>query len=190
MPRLTAAQKTALEVGEVRACWLVRIEFDAATWRFNSTNKDLDYNAETYLGRGYLASVSGASEGVDLRPQQASVSLSGIDRALLSSFTSNEYINRAASISIAIIDLAGEVVSTIPILSGFMTDLSVVYGSESSVKVTIEDQLALWNRPRSVRYTRAEQLKRNPNDKGFNFVLSIENKDIIWPTAEWLKESS
>jgi hypothetical protein len=187
MSRLTAAQKTALSSSEIRTAWLLQLAFDSTTYRLNSTSKDLAHNSETYLGRGYVASVSGVQEGVELRPQQFNVSISGIDRSLLADMLSGDYLNRLASVSIAVIDADGLVASTIPVLSGAMTDLGVVYGDSISIKITIEDRLALWNRARTIRYTRAQQEKRNPNDDGFNFVESIDGVEIVWPTAEWLE---
>lgn len=188
MPRLTAEQKSILSASQFRAAWFIRFELGATVFAFNSTNRDFLHESDNYLGRGYVATVSGVKEGVDLRPQTFDITLAGVDRAVLSEALRSEFINRPASIAIALIDDAGRVSTVFKVISCFIVDLNVSYGSTASIKLTLEDRLSLWSRPQTTRYTRARQAARNPDDKGFDFVEAIDGKDIIWPTAEWLEK--
>ena len=50
----------------------------------------------------------------------------------------------------------------------------------SRVSVTAESLLADWDRPRVRRYNAEDQRLYYPNDKGFEFVPSLVEKQIVW----------
>jgi hypothetical protein len=55
----------------------------------------------------------------------------------------------------------------------------------ASVTVRLENRLADWERPRLRRYTDEDQQRAHPGDKGFEFVTSTVDKDIVWPASNW-----
>ena len=188
---IDAATITALEQGVVRWLVLVKIEFDGGTIAFNSTLGDFDYDGQTYTGFGALGSVSRLEEGSELDPQSFTISLSGINPAVLSAVLNEDYLNRPAICHIAPLDDDNQIIGT-PILyfDAKVDSVSASFGNTASISITARDKLADWNRPRIERYTDQDQQARYPGDKGFEFVTSIASKEIIWPARAWFEKEA
>ena len=75
----------------------------------------------------------------------------------------------------------GETASYSEIFSGFMDQMNINEGPEtSSIEITIENKLIDLERARNARFTSAYQKSIYPNDKGLEFVESLQDKEIVW----------
>jgi len=187
MRDIPASVITALESGVFRMAFLVRLEFDTPI-RFSSLYETRTFDGVTYTGGGNLGSISSFSENTDLDPQEYSVSLSGINQSVLQTIGSSNYLNRDARCYVVMLDEDGNALGDpMTYFVGFTDEVSFTYGQKASIKVTVRDRLADWNRVKIERNVNADQQAKYPGDKGFEFVAQVADKKIIWPQSEYFE---
>lgn len=178
---LTPAVESALESGQVRAVLLVSLDFDAGTVRLNNSPVAMQWNGYDWLGAGTLGSIEPVKESADLAAQGLALRLSGVPTDAVASALGAHYQGRACKMWLAPLD-AGHRVLADPVLvfSGRMDTMDIELGATATITVTAESLLADWDRPRVRRYNAEDQHLDYPNDKGFEFVPSLVEKQIVW----------
>jgi len=62
-----------------------------------------------------------------------------------------------------------------------MDEMNIDEGPEtSSIEVKVENKLIDLERARVRRFTSGYQKSKYPGDKGFDFVESIQDKEVVW----------
>lgn len=178
---------TALESGVFRMAFLVRLEFDTPI-RFSSLYESRTFGDYTYTGGGNLGSISSFKENTDLEPNNYEVSLSGVNQATLSAVGGSDYLNRVAVCEVVMLDESGNSLGDpMTYFVGFVDEVKFTYAKRASIKVTVRDRLADWNRVKIERNVNADQQARYTGDKGFEFVSQVADKKIIWPAQEFFE---
>ena len=194
MPRvIDPAIITMLENDSTFSAFLmVDIAFpDPYHLRFTTKLDNIEFNGETFFGLGSLGSVSMPVQDGELSPARYEVSLSGISDEILEAATQLSYMNHKATAYIQFMDADFNDVATPQILWQGLTDGSVInYGLQSSVIINIRDRLVDWARPKLEYYNNGDQQKLYPDDKGFEFIAEVNQKDAAWPEASYLKKTA
>jgi hypothetical protein len=185
----------------------VEAEFDSSTVRMWSGVGDLSWDAKTWTGGGSLLNVSSIEESTEVKAIGTRVSLSGIPSELLSLALQEDYQGRNLRVylgaftnentfllkqdgSILLKEDGGKLIAVdeqdivaepITIFSGRMDVMTISEGGDTStIEVTVENRLIDFERTRERRYTSEDQKIDYPNDKGFEFVSSIQDTEIVW----------
>ena len=187
--QIDAAALAELDSRNIRWIHLVDLQLDGGSITYNSSLEAYAYDSKTFLGAGNLGSVGAIEEGSELDPRECSLTLSAVNQSLLATILSENYVNRRAIIYVAILDEANQVIGN-PFIyfDGLISGLSITYGKSATILVSLKDRLALWNKAKVQRYTHQEQVAKYPGDMGFEFVNQIADKEIVWPTAEYLRK--
>ena len=166
----------------VRPIFLVQMTFDATKLSLWSGIGDLDYSGDTYLGLGDLLSISEIPETADISAPGINLNLSGVKTSFIAIAKDYEYQGRPLTVSLGAFDNQGALIANpIRLFSGFMDTMTITEGAEtSSISVNVENKLVALQRSKVRRYTAEDQKIDHPNDKGFDFVSSIAEKEIIW----------
>jgi len=196
--------KGSLEENVVYPFFATELFFDTQTLRFWSGLGDLVYNGETYTGSGNLITVSSIKETSEVSAQGAILTLSALPSEMLSLVLSEPYQGRKCFIYFGTLtgsperllqqngDLilqqngAAIIVSSFEdtvtqVFSGYIDQMNVDEGPDSSeITVAVENRLIDLQRPRVRRYTDASQKVRFPDDNGFEFVESLQQKKFAW----------
>lgn len=179
---MTSAMSDVMEADVVRPIIFIKAEFDSGDVLMWSGLGDLDWAGETWLGGGSLLGVEAIEESAEVKATGTRVSLSGIPSELLSIALQEDYSGRPLSIWFGATDESGNIIAD-PVLlfKGRMDVMSIQEGSEfSKIDVTVESRLIEFERARERRYTSEDQKIDYPNDKGLEFVSSIQDKQIVW----------
>jgi hypothetical protein len=183
----------------------IELFFDTSTLRFWSGVGELDFGDNTYTGSGNMIAVSAIDETSDISAQGARLTLSGLPSEMISLAINEPYQGRKCFIYFGTLDVTGDRLTqqnghlilnqdnsailgegdfrdTITqIFSGYIDQMNIDEGPETSqISVTVESRLIDLQRPRNRRYTDANQKSRFPNDKGFEFVESLQQKKFAW----------
>lgn len=174
------------------AAFMVDIAFpDPYHLRFTTKLDNIDFNGETFFGLGSLGSVSMPIQDGDLSPAKYEVGLSGISDEILEAATQLSYMNHKATAYMQIMDEYHNNVGTPQTLWQGLTDGAVInYGKTSSVLINIRDRIVDWSRPKLEYYNNGDQQKLYPDDKGFEFIAEVNQKDAAWPNAAYLKKTA
>lgn len=183
MSRGLSTEMQAVAAAEVvRPVLLVEAAFDSGNVNLWNGIGDLTYSSTTYIGAGNLLSVGAIEESSDLVANGAKVVLSGIGEPLISKARDEKYQGRQLDIYLGAMDENGSVISSpVKIFSGFM-DVMVISdsGQSAEIAISVENRLIEFERTRVRRNTAEDQKIDYPNDKGFEFVTEIQEKDIVW----------
>lgn len=179
---LSSGMQAVTTADVVRPIILVEAEFDSATTRMWSGTGDLSWNSETWTGTGQLLRVDAVEESIEMRAVGTTVTLSGIPSELISLALQEDYQGRTLTIYLGAFDDDNNVItSPVTIFSGRMDVMSISEdGQTSTIEVTVENRLIDFERARERRYTSEDQKIDFPSDKGFEFVSTIQDKEIVW----------
>ncbi len=154
------------------------LEFDSGTLRFWTGVGTKSINGEDYIGAGTFLNLSDIEETAEIAAAGVTISLSGIPAELLSLALSEPYQNRRC---IVYFGLAGSEADMAVIFIGTMDRMDIEEGAETSViQLSVENRLLDLERARVRRYTSNDQQSRFPGDRGFDFVETIQDRDLFW----------
>lgn len=185
---------TAINGDVVRPVLLAALYFDGGTTFFSSSDHDISYGGNTYVGVGTLGSMSQVTEDSQIQAQSVTLSVSGlptggwINEALIQ-FSQG----RPAYIYLALLDSTYNVIDTpVMIWGGTMDVMDITLGSTCEVAITVQNKLTSWEIPDGALYTDAEQQSRFPGDSFFQYVDVMVDAFIAWgpnvgtaPQPQW-----
>ena len=186
---LTSGMQAVATADIVRPIFLVRMVFDSS----ESPNElnlwsgvgDLTYDSETYTGVGDLLSISSVTETADMQASGINVVLTGVKSSLVVIAKDHEYQGRPLTVMLGAFDTSGSLIANpTTVFAGFMDTMTIAEsGDTSTISIAVENKLIAFERSKIRRYTAEDQKIDHPTDKGFEFVTSIVQKEIIWGRA-------
>jgi hypothetical protein len=209
MPRdIPPAFISALAQKEIYPFFAVDLNFKSGSVYLWSGFGDLvrTETGKTYLGAGQLLNIASVSETTEIEARGATLSLSGIPSNLLSLALSEPYQGRECKIYLGLLtqpnflvaedlgvlltqDFDSLITETgsqgfIEIFSGELDQMNISESAETAIiSVTAENILIKLDRPATRRFSDEDQRSRYPTDKGFEFVVGLQDKEIFWGKA-------
>lgn len=179
---LSAGMQTVSTDAVVRPFILIDADFDSAPVYMWSGIGDLSWDSKTWVGVGNLLTVDAIEESTDMKAVGTKISLSGIPSELISLALQEDYSGRTLSIYLGAFDESGAVITNpVVIFRGRMDVMQILEGGDvATIDLTAENRMIDFERTRTRRYTDQDQKIEYPNDKGFEFVSSIQDKEIVW----------
>ena len=115
MRGLSNDMQAAVESGEVRPVFLVKMEFDSGeaieelhVW---TGNGNLTYSGDTYTGLGDLLSISEIQESSEIQATGITVSLTGAKTSLVALAKDQDYQGRPLTLYFGAFDAAGDLIA-------------------------------------------------------------------------------
>lgn len=183
---LTTAMQAVATADLVRPFFLVALNFDNNPLYMWTGNGDLIHSGTTYVGAGDLLKISSFEEKSDLGAVGATITLNGCKTSLVQKARDEDYQGRTANIILGAFDASGSIISDpVTMFTGYMDIMSINEGADySDITVTLESKILQLERTKERRYTDEDQKIDFPNDRGFEFVTAIQDKEIVWGKAE------
>lgn len=174
-----------LNSSQLRPFYAIKMNFTSGTVLLNSTYNNLIIDGDTYLASGHILSISPISEVSDTRAVGISISLNSTDTSLLSAGLTEDANGMIVEVYFGVLTTtsnADAVVDTpYKIFEGFIDSMVLNEGAElSTLKFSIENKLIALERPIDRRFTDQDQQELFPNDKGCEFVTSLQDKSVAW----------
>lgn len=179
---LSTEMKAVATASVVRPVAFVEFDFDSGDLYLWSGIGNVTYGGKTYVGAGQLMSINSIKESSSLKAYGAEVSLTGIPDSLVDKAKDEDYQGRSITIKLGAFDENYDIISSpVTIFSGFMDVMKVAEtGTTSTISITCENRLIIFERVREWRFTDADQKISHPTDKGFEYVNAIQDKEITW----------
>lgn len=183
---IDAAIGTALGGRQIQPILLFKMDFDVAdggslgVW---SGIGNFTWGGLTYTGVGSFAEISAITETSDMRAVGAKFSLSGVPSANLAVALATNYQERPASLYLALVDDALNLIGTpYKMFGGRMDVMSIEEsGVDATVSIEVENRLIDLERPKLSNYTNEDQLRRYPGDVGLEFVGPLnDGAELKW----------
>lgn len=140
----------------------------------------LVYNGNTYLGVGSLGQVGDIKEGVTVKAEGTTVSLSGIDASLLNDCLADIQLGAPATLWLGIV-ADGALTATYPLYVGTVDRPAIPVGPDKlTITLALENRMLNLQRPTMRRYTAGDQNYYFPDDSGFNWVEVLNDIALLW----------
>jgi hypothetical protein len=142
----------------------------------------ISWDGKDWTGLGSLGSVSVIEEGSDVQAKGITLTLSGIDTTLLNGVLTEFKVGLPVLVYLGMFDSNGDLIAD-PIISwAGRTDQPTIEmdGSSATISINCENRLVEMNVSLDRRYTNEDQRRYYPDDRGFEFVPSIQEVTINW----------
>lgn len=170
----------------------------------------LVYEGNEYFGTGNLLDVSLIEETTEIAAKGATLTLSSVPSEVISLALTEQYQGRTCKIffglfqegrledqtsaenapAYILLQTGGRIIletnktSLTEIFTGYMDQMSINESADTStLQLTAENKLIDLERPRVGRFTSEYQKSIYPDDKGFDFVESMQEQKIVWGRA-------
>ncbi len=177
---LSTSVSSNLEDTVVYPFFAVELLFDSNPLRLWTGVGELILNGDTYTGTSTLLQISTIEETSEIAVRGATLTLSGIPSSVISLALQTPYQGRVCTINFGM--FAGGTASDVTqVFAGYMDEMNIDEGPETStIELKVENKLIDLERARVRRYTSGYQKSVYPNDKGLDFVESLQDKEIVW----------
>ena len=179
-----AALLTALDGDEIEVFYAIDLDFDSGNMRLWTGYGNKTINGNTYTGTGNLLAIDGLEEASDLSARGTTLTLNGLDSAIISYALTEEYQGRLVTI------YWGVGTETVEVFSGFMDKMTIQDTAETAtISLTVESRLIVLERPNVRRYTQQSHAGVRTakslagNDTFFDWVTKLQDKQIVWGRA-------
>lgn len=182
MPRgLATANQTAVLSRFLEPVLLVRLDFASETVYIASTPFSLAWNSQTWLGVGFLGSVSGVSEDTEVKAAATTLTLSGIPTEYINDALAVVKFGGKAQLYVGFLSNGALVTDPIPANLGLIDAPAFKVGPQScSISISIESEMSDLQRSRGGRLTACDQRSRFPWDACCDIVSKIQDKLLLW----------
>lgn len=190
----------------VQPAYLAELFFDSGTLRLWSGYGELEWNGNTYFGGGNLIGLSPIEETQDIQAKGVTATLNGIPSNIVALVLSERSRGRKFSLYLATVSASSRVATedepglvelengdgfillenniiSAPyrFFKGLMDVIEITdNGTNSEIRLTIENALIVGRRNKVRRYTKEDQKIRYPNDDGLNFINQLQDKELVW----------
>lgn len=170
-----------LDATEIRPFFAVELYFDTQTLYMWTGLGDLVSNGNTYTGTGQFLEISELKETAEISAKGATVSLSGIPSNLISLAINEPYQGRKCKILFGLLNSSNALIAIDEVFNGYIDQMTIAEGAETStIGISVESRLIDLERARIFRYNDQSQKARYANDKGFEFVEDLQDKQFNW----------
>lgn len=144
---------------------------------------NITINSEEYIGTGTFIGIDRVSETANVQANGVKISISGVPSDLVSLALNENYQGREAIIYFGTMS-GGSVVSTpYALFKGFIDIMIIQENADiTTIGLTAENKLINLEQSKVRRFTSEDQKIDFPNDKGFDFVAGLQDKEIVWGT--------
>ena len=177
-----AANQTGAALPHVNIATLVKLELGSGTLYLMDAPGKLSWDGQTWLGVGGFGSVSAVEEGTDDTPKPITLTLSGIDSALVTAALTEHYYGKSCTLYSAWFDENGALLADPePEWEGRISDMDVTVGhGSSSIEVNCESRLIIWSRTNGAEYTDEDQQHKFAGDPFFDQMAVQADQAVIW----------
>jgi hypothetical protein len=178
---LTAGAIAQLQAGNVEPALLYEGQFASGYIRLWSGIGPLSWNGYTWTGVGTLGGISDVEETGEIKANGITVSLSGIPSDLIAAVLGDARHGKTGRVYLAFFSFGSVVADPALIFEGRLDVPSIDEGAESAtISITYESELMDLERARERRWTPEDQAISYESDKGFDYVASLQDAQVVW----------
>lgn len=182
---MTEASALQCTARQVRLAFFAELHFASSVEYVWTGVGPIDWNGHTWLGMGNLGQIGVVTEDSQLNAQTFSLTLSGIDRTLLSEALTEVRAGQPVKLSLAFFNEDGSIIEDpILVFAGRMDQPTITESADTaSITIAVENRLADLQRRVERRFTDRDQKLSYPDDNGFRFISWMMDWNGAWGTT-------
>ena len=184
MRSLTTDQNTAVHAAQVTMVWFIELGFSTVQ-RLCTAGHTLPWNGHNWIGFGQIVSIEPITETDTMAATGYKISITLTSSALIALALSENVQGDACTIWLGLYDQAGTMIGTpIKLDEGVCDQVEINDSRDSCVfSLSIESEIADFDRPNTFRYSNADQQTRYPGDKFFEYAEQATERAVAFPSA-------
>tara|TARA_R110001632_G_scaffold184396_1_gene304539 strand:- start:101 stop:661 length:561 start_codon:yes stop_codon:yes gene_type:complete len=178
---LSTNNSNVLDDEVLRPIYFLKLEFPSGNVFLNSSDRDITWGGNSYIGSGTIGTLSDIEETAELQANGIKLTLSGIPSTYVSIALTTEYQGSTATEYLGFLNNDYVLVDDpFIIFVGKVDTMSISLSDTATIELEIENRLVDWERPKISRFTNEEQQNLYSGDKGLEFVDSVAEKELFW----------
>lgn len=179
---LNASLVTEITAARLAPAQFVFLDFQTGPVRVWDGVGSIVWGGNTYVGLGYLGSITPIEETADVRANGVVFQVSGVPSSLIATVLGDAYSRRDAKIWVGALDATGALVADPDLMfSGKMNNVDFDKGEvEAIIRVYAESRLVDLRRSRERRYTHEDQQIDFPGDLGLQYMARAQSTPLNW----------
>lgn len=183
----SSANEAEADKERVALVVLVDFDFPSGHVRLCSGGRNISYGGNTYYATGPLGKISSPVENDRLVAERKTYQLAGapVDPAVVSETDIDGSFGRDVVEYIAFVDVdTGELVDDPEVnYEGRIDQINRVDGASPVIEVNVEHRSVMLDQSSGQQYTHEHQQVYFPGDNGFDQVVGIVTKAVVWGGA-------
>ena len=177
---ISATNLAEINAAHLQPVTLVKLEFGTPVYA-HSGYGTITYDGDDYLGVGQLGAITGEAESENLTPSPVTISLSGVDSALITEALDSGSYGDTVTIFEGYRQDDGTLVDDPWVLwKGSFEYAAIRQDADSQVSITVKHDLAVLSEKDGGRYTDEDQQSRFTGDVGFEYITDMSGVDLRW----------
>lgn len=180
---LTAGVITETDAAAVRPAVFGKFFYDSGTLFLWTGVGSKVWNGNTYSGLGNLVSIGRIEESQVLKANGIQLGLNGLDSANISLALNENYSGRRVELYFAFLDSAWAVITDPYMFFAGNLDVMEIQddpNGQARILMTAENEMVALFKANGRMYTAEDQKAYYPTDTGLDYIVSIQDADIIW----------
>jgi hypothetical protein len=181
---LSANMVTQVTAAALTPIYLMQLTLPSGSLRFWNGIGDIDFDGNTYTGSANLITFSEITESQSIEANGVKFTLNGISSSIISTVldSNNELQRGTVDLWMACLDSDGNIItSPFKLFSGNVDTSDIEEAGEvANISISAESKLIALKRTRVRRYTPEDQKLEYAGDKFFDFVASLQDKNLEW----------
>ena len=181
MRNLDPQMAVGLQAGVIVPAFFAQITFKSQTSYVWTGYGPFAWAGNTYLGVGALAGIGDITEGIEVKADGTSVSLSGIDPDLYAESMADIQVGAPAYLWFALL-AQGQILGQPYMIFGGYVDKPTVSTGDNEITITLalETRMTNLQRANCRTYSSADQRVKYPNDSAFAYVEQLNDIAVNW----------
>lgn len=173
---------------------LVEVVLSNEMVRLTSLKRDVTWNGNVFVANGWLLPINGIEQSTDIGNYGFDLTLTGISTALISLILSNQDNGQRASIWLAFFNSSSSLVGDPILLYRGLIDSCQIDDKldDPNATIKLENDLSRFDTSQNYRFSDESHKVYYPDDRGFEYVESLEDWSGFWGRSErpkWLKKN-
>tara|TARA_X000000368_G_C22967970_1_gene684106 strand:- start:545 stop:1105 length:561 start_codon:yes stop_codon:yes gene_type:complete len=178
---LSTNNSNVLNDDVLRPVYFLKLEFPSGTTYLNSSDRNITFDSQSYLGAGTIGTMSDIEETSELQANGVKLTLTGIPSTYISIALTTEFQGSNATAYLGFLNSSYALVDDpFIVFVGKVDTMAISLSDYATIELDIENRLIDWERPRISRFTNEEQQNLYSGDKGLEFVDSVAEKELFW----------
>ena len=180
---LTTANSNVLDDSVIIPVHFIKIEYTSGTLYLNTSDRDIVFDSNTYVGGSGIANISSIEESQELQANGIQLTVSGVSSSNVSIALTENFKNVDATLFLGFLNTDNYTLHDDPfiVFKGKVDTQNLqIDGDTATIVIEIENRLIDWERQRISRYTNNDQLQKFSGDVGLEFVQQLVEKELFW----------
>lgn len=188
---LTVDMASEIVAPTIRPFYLFEADLSSEVLRLSSTNYDLSWDSETWLGNGWFRGLGSVRETGAIESSSLEVTLAGVSSALLALVLNYARQNLVGRIYLGMFNSSGSIIADPFVLWEGGLDVPKILDTDRELTIGLSyvSAMVILKRAREWRYTDQQQQTLFSGDKGFEFVTALSQWSGFWGNKEKPKTS-